>query len=93
MNKKIKKILILIFLLFITVLIFWVKLWYYWNTNPEPLCNRAGGFWGPVGCENLCDKTQADYDCERQNGHMDCTCGRFENKCWDGKKCVARVNK
>ena len=89
MRKKSKRVLFsLIFPVIAVILLLWGVLLYNWNTNPEAICNRAGGFWGPVSCENLCNKSQADYDCEAQPGHMDCTCGHYENQCWNGEKCV-----
>lgn len=82
---KLQEKMIFKFLLFIaSVLSVTAGIWYYWNTYPEPICNRAGGFWtGVYGCDNYCDKT--DKYCPDKL-IFGCECGG--NKCWDGKKCI-----
>lgn len=83
-----KKILIISFVAIIIITLAIFEQIHFWKTDPESVCNGGGGFWGPVGCENLCDKSKAGYDCTQKFGHMDCTCGRYDNQCWDGKACV-----
>jgi len=88
MRKKFLSIPV-IFLILSSLMIFGsIALINFWRTDPEAICNIAGGWWGPVGCENLCDKSKSGYNCTELPFHMDCTCGRYENTCWDGNKCV-----
>ncbi len=84
MDKKNKKILITIAsLLILAALLISVGVWYYWNTNPEPICNRNGGFWtGVYEGENLCDRGNKQSD----KLIFGCECG--PDKCWNGKKCI-----
>ena len=86
MNKKKKILIIAVSVLALTIVTSYAGLQYYWNTNPETLCNKAGGFWAGVrGCSNYCNK-EGKYCPDKLI--FGCSCGL--NKCWDGKKCVAR---
>jgi hypothetical protein len=63
-----------------------VSLVHHWQTDPEAICNVAGGFWGGVqGCENFCDMSN-EYCPDKII--FGCWCGM--DGCWDGKKCIVR---
>ncbi|MDD5341006.1 MAG: hypothetical protein PHC97_01060 [Patescibacteria group bacterium] len=92
MTKNIEKTIIIFAIAALIIICGSVVLVWYWNNNPEPLCNRAGGFWDfNQKCENLCDKNIADYDCNDNLFHAGCWCGL--EKCWDGKQCTERTKK
>jgi hypothetical protein len=90
MGKQMKKVIIIsAIIVAIIIIVAIVEKVYFWNTEPESICNRGGGFWSGVqGCDNYCDKT--DKYCPDKL-IFGCWCG-IEN-CWDGKKCVEKVNK
>ena len=83
-KKKIIKVIKIILIIFTFLFLFSViSLLFYWKTDPQSLCNRAGGFWGGVhGCDNYCDKTSKYCQNKMIFG---CECGL--RKCWDGKRC------
>jgi hypothetical protein len=82
--KKNKIIKIILFTFFLLSLFAFACLAYYWHTDPEPICNRAGGFWDGVhGCDNVCDKNGKYCPDKIIFG---CWCGL--DKCWDGRKCI-----
>ena len=90
MNKKSKKTLIITGIsIVVIILVVWLGLLYYWNTDPEAICNGGGGSWIPLNnddCSDLCSIDQADRACEDRLRMMGCSCGL--SGCWDGKKCV-----
>lgn len=92
MSKKSKKTIVIIIIIMALFFLYGViRLMHYRNTNPEPICNKGGGFWTIVKnttCNDLCNASSSGYDCYDRQGQMGCSCGL--DKCWDGKNCVER---
>jgi hypothetical protein len=93
-NKKIVTTgVIIITVILISIIYLRIKLVHHWNTDPEAICNRAGGFWDIVDnttCSDLC-RARSEHDCYDRRGYMGCWCGL--DKCWDGRKCINKSSK
>jgi hypothetical protein len=90
-NKKIILFTTVILIILLSVIYFRIKLVKHWNTDPEAVCIRMGGFWDIVDnttCNDLCSTNWNNYDCHDRRGRMGCWCGL--DKCWDGKNCIDR---
>lgn len=90
MKKETKKTIIILALVLValsgTITYGVIRLKHHWKTDPEAICNIAGGFWdGVQGCDNFCDKTGKDCPDKIIFG---CWCGL--DKCWTGTECILK---
>lgn len=87
MLKKRKKIFILISSVVLLLALVYIGslIRHHWDTDPEPMCNLAGGNWtGVYGCDNLCSPSADDYCPDKII--FSCSCGL--GQCWNGTDCV-----